>query len=239
MSNRAVTFENAFANVEPAQFEGVDVDNDKAALVDVGGHDKDTEDDHTTRSNATDVTMYEDNAFGGGGADEFHDANDDLDGLLGEGRLQVEEGEVQEQGNEWNNITINMVRDGVVAGLTSKMYHGEILKLIRWCQDLKPEWIHPLATQHLAIMFERRNGERVRMYNARVLRQLRLLLRRAKDDPVFNLEAITPEGFMAYIISKRNGRTGRYLSKSAYGNLRAALFHLYRLHNSVGFPEAF
>ena len=32
---------------------------------------------------------------------------------------------------------------------------------------------------------------------------------------------------------------GRYLSKSAYGQIRAAVFHLFRVHNHVGFSEIF
>ena len=40
-------------------------------------------------------------------------------------------------------------------------------------------------------------------------------------------------------MSRRNAFNGRYLLKSAYGNLRAALFHIFRLHNRLGFPDAF
>ena len=44
---------------------------------------------------------------------------------------------------------------------------------------------------------------------------------------------------MEYIMSRRNAFNGCYLSKSAYGNLRAALFHIFRLNNRLGFPDAF
>ena len=44
---------------------------------------------------------------------------------------------------------------------------------------------------------------------------------------------------MEYIMSCRNALNGCYISKSAYGNLRAALFHIFRLHNRLGFPDAF
>ena len=44
---------------------------------------------------------------------------------------------------------------------------------------------------------------------------------------------------MEYIMSRRNALNGSYLSKSAYGNLRAVLFHIFRLHNYLGFPDAF
>ena len=44
---------------------------------------------------------------------------------------------------------------------------------------------------------------------------------------------------MEYIMSRCNVFNGRYLLKSAYRNLRAALFHIFRLHNCLGFPDAF
>ena len=44
---------------------------------------------------------------------------------------------------------------------------------------------------------------------------------------------------MEYIMSCCNALNGCYLSKSVYGNLRAALFHVFRLHNHLGFPDAF
>ena len=44
---------------------------------------------------------------------------------------------------------------------------------------------------------------------------------------------------MEYIMSCCNVFNGRYLSKSAYGNLRAALFLIFWLHNRLGFPDAF
>ena len=44
---------------------------------------------------------------------------------------------------------------------------------------------------------------------------------------------------MEYIMSCCNVFNGCYLSKSAYGNLRAALFHIFQLHNCLRFPDAF
>ena len=44
---------------------------------------------------------------------------------------------------------------------------------------------------------------------------------------------------MEYFMSRRNAFNGRYPSKSAYGNLRAALFHIFRPHNCLGFPDAY
>ena len=68
---------------------------------------------------------------------------------------------------------------------------------------------------------------------------MRSLLRNSRSTKVLNLEVVTPEGFMEYVMSRQHLSNGGYLSKLAYGNIRAALFHLFRLHNRLGFPEAF
>ena len=76
-------------------------------------------------------------------------------------------------------------------------------------------------------------------FKARVQEALKVLLRNAREEPILHIAAITAEGFMEYIMSCHNAFNGRYLSKSAYGNHRAALFHIFRLHNCLGFPDAF
>jgi hypothetical protein len=54
------------------------------------------------------------------------------------------------------------------------------------------------------------------------------------------VENVTPEAFMEYLESLRNQRTGARLSKSQYGNKRAALHHLFRCHNGLdGYPDGF
>ena len=82
-------------------------------------------------------------------------------------------------------------------------------------------------------------NERVHAFKARVQEALKILLRNAREEPILRIDVITAEGFMEYIMSCHNAFNGCYLSKSAYGNLRAALFHIFRLHNRLGFPDAF
>jgi hypothetical protein len=43
---------------------------------------------------------------------------------------------------------------------------------------------------------------------------------------------------MEFIIQLK-ARNKRYLSGSAYGNKRLAFYHLFRLHNRIGFPQDF
>ena len=74
---------------------------------------------------------------------------------------------------------------------------------------------------------------------SRVKNLFKTELRGAITNAVVVLDEITPEVFMDYILGLRHGRFGRHLSKSAYGNRRASLFHLFRLHNNTGFSEAY
>ena len=82
-------------------------------------------------------------------------------------------------------------------------------------------------------------NECVCAFKARVQEALKVLLRNAREEPILRIAAVIAEGFMEYTMSRRNAFNGRYLLKSAYGNLRAALFHIIRLHNHLGFPDAF
>ena len=54
-----------------------------------------------------------------------------------------------------------------------------------------------------------------------------------------HMGAITPDGFMQHIMEFRHQKHGGYLSKSAHDNKRSSLYHLFRLHNRLGYPEAF
>ena len=44
---------------------------------------------------------------------------------------------------------------------------------------------------------------------------------------------------MSFVMLHRHQGHGGYLSKSAYGNIRASLFHLFHLHNCLGFSDSF
>ena len=134
---------------------------------------------------------------------------------------------------------IHSVRDGVVAQNTLKTYCTEILKFLNWCRENKPNWLQAVILLRLDEIKTRGPNERVRAFKARVQDALKVLLQNAREEPILHIAAITAEGFMEYIMSRRNVFNGRYLSKSAYGNHRAALFHIFWLHNRLAFPDAF
>ena len=66
------------------------------------------------------------------------------------------------------------------------------------------------------------------------------LLRSCDESPVLLLGEVTPCGIMEYAMGHCCLWGGQgYLSKSAYGQIHAAVFHLFRVHNRVGFSEIF
>ena len=149
------------------------------------------------------------------------------------------EDEAGNPSNHSSSITIHSVRDSVVVPHTLKTYCTEILKFLNWCRENKPNWLQSVALLQLDEIQNRAPNKRVRAFKARVQEALKILLRNAREEPILRIDDITAEGFMEYIMSCRNAFNGCYLSKSAYGNLRAALFHIFRLHNRLGFPDAF
>ena len=144
--------------------------------------------------------------------------------------------------NDNNNncdITIDAIRDGVVGNDTLRQYMSEIIKFLVWCRSDKPDWLHPPATARLDAILQRWDNERMRAYNTRMRQQIKSLLQAADTNPVLTVEAITPLGYMSYVMLRRHQGHGGYLSKSAYGSIRAALFHLFCLHNRSGFSDSF
>ena len=115
----------------------------------------------------------------------------------------------------------------------------EILKFLNWCRENKPNWLQAVALLQLDEIQTRAPNEHVCAFKARVQEALKVLLRNAREEPILCIADATAEGFMEYIMSRHNAFNGRYLSKSAYGNLRAALFHIFWLPNCLGFPDAF
>jgi hypothetical protein len=69
--------------------------------------------------------------------------------------------------------------------------------------------------------------------------RFQLQLRGCDVVPLIVEGSLSANTYIHYIRTLRNKRTGNYLSRSAYGVKRSALFHLYRLHNGNGYPEAF
>ena len=92
----------------------------------------------------------------------------------------------------------------------------------------------------IAHITEEHGGDGVRAWRSRTRAAFLGLLHSCDESPVLLLGEVTPRGIMEYAMGCRRlqGRQG-YLSKSAYGQICATVFHLFRVHNGVGFSENF
>ena len=173
---------------------------------DYGNHNDDANDDANNNNDDDNNNDDANDILGGGGG---------MDGLEADLEQMIED-EADNPSTHSSSITIHSVRDGVVVQNTLKTYCTEILKFLNWCRENKPNWLQAVALLRLDEIQTRGPNERVRAFKARVQEALKVLLRNAREEPILHIAAITAEGFMEYIMSRRNAFNGRYLSKSAY-----------------------
>ena len=85
---------------------------------------------------------------------------------------------------------------------------------------------------------EEHGGEGVHAWRSHTRTEFLGLLHSCDESPVLLLGEVTPHGVMEYAMGHHHlwGRQG-YLSKSAYGTIHAMVFHLFHVHNHVGFSE--
>ena len=93
---------------------------------------------------------------------------------------------------------------------------------------------------HIAHIMEEHGGECVHARRSHTHTEFFGLLCSCDESPVLLLGEVTPHGIMEYAMGHCHiwDRQG-YLSKSAYGTIRAAVSHLFCIHNCVGFSEIF
>ncbi|KAL7572070.1 hypothetical protein ACA910_001717 [Epithemia clementina (nom. ined.)] len=134
---------------------------------------------------------------------------------------------------------MDAIRDGVVSSGTLSAYISDITEFLIWIRVEHSDWF----TDHGKLQFDltqhRLPSESPRAFKIRSRASLEDLYRDAHSHPVLHLNLVSAESFMQFISLLRSRRNGMYLSKSAYGNKRAALNHFCRLHNRLGYPEHF
>ena len=137
-------------------------------------------------------------------------------------------------------ITLEGVRDSVVSSRTLRGYVGEIIKFLVWCVGNKPNWLMDDGRDQIAHIIEEHGGEGVRAWRSHTRAEFLGLLHSCDESPVLLLGEVTSRGVMEYAMGccRLWGRQG-YLSKSAYGQIHAAVSHLFHVHNCVGFSEIF
>ena len=137
------------------------------------------------------------------------------------------------------DILLATVRDGVVAKKTNAQYVCQIFMFLYYLLENAPHCFTDHARAFLNLYRLTYPALSQSRLQTRVKTLFQAELRNAKTNPVVVLDLITPDLFMEYIFTLRHSRIeDRYLSKSVYGNRRASLFHLFRLHNNTGFLEA-
>ena len=112
------------------------------------------------------------------------------------------------------------------------------MKFLLWCGENKPNWLTADGTDCIAHIMEEHGGKGVCAQRSCTCTEFFGLLRSCDKSPVLLLGEVTPHGVMEYAMGHHHkwGRQG-YLSKSAYSTICAAVFHLFRVHNHVGFSE--
>ena len=138
------------------------------------------------------------------------------------------------------NISLDQIRDRIVSPNTLKTYLVDVFALLFWLLD---ERIECLTEHGITILTEYRSSSPedcpVRVLFRQNKEAFIQHLREAEQTAVIRLDVLTPLIFMDHIRQIRNVKTGNFLSKSAYGNRRAGLFHLYCLHNKIGLEPNF
>ena len=141
--------------------------------------------------------------------------------------------------NELPDVGLAEIRDGVVSERTRANYVAEIFALLMWLRDNVPTVLTD-ECQNIIRGYEEVSPN---LPQKRLLFKNRIhfsaAIRNADQVPLIIEARFYPGIYMNYLRTLRNSRTRGYLSKSAYGVKRSALFHLFRLHNGNGYSEAF
>jgi hypothetical protein len=127
---------------------------------------------------------------------------------------------------------------GLYPKKTRKVYLAESFNFMKWLVTNEPTSLtqHGLDTMNgymeVVAATERHLYSRCRD-------KFDQIMRCCEFSPVISIENLTPEIYMNYCRQLRNKRTRQYLGQSTIGVKRAALFHLYWLHNGAAYSYAF
>ena len=137
-------------------------------------------------------------------------------------------------------LTLDDVEDGIVAQSTSLLYIANILHIILWLKTNNAEhcltsYCNDIVTSMIAASPKGATLNFVVNANKHVFADN---LRRAAEQPLVHLDLLEPRLFMLFILDlRKDGIT--YLGQSSYNHKRSSLYHLFRLHNRVGYDAAY
>lgn len=137
-------------------------------------------------------------------------------------------------------VTYNDIEDSIISDSTLKKYLPDLMHFIFWLMDNSIICL----TQHCISLLRNYKDKASRdddifkiICNSK--KEFMTHLRSAKETPLLDLKNVTTKLFMTYLITLKNRTTNTFYGRSAYNQRRSALFHLFRLHNNVGFDPIF
>ena len=138
-----------------------------------------------------------------------------------------------------NPITYQQMVEGVVDQGVGSKYVNEILLLMDWAFANQKDWLCEDVLAAYPTVNTQTTGESYKQFRKRVKNHYTMLLRNAKNVPVFAVDKVTVQRFMEYLASQAHYLTGRVLKSGSYGTKRSAFRHMFRLHNGRGFSAEF
>ena len=148
-------------------------------------------------------------------------------------------------------LDLETLKRGVVAPSTQKSYQSSLNSFFQWSFDNKPSWLTELGketVERLREVLDENVGkrDRQRLHSSILEGALDGVLEH--QSALVNLDLITADEYMKYLITLEkevpdpddpSKKKMVPLSKSAYGSHRAALYHLFRMHNGIGYDMNF
>ena len=147
-------------------------------------------------------------------------------------------------------LDLEQLKKGVVAPSTMKSYQGCLNAFFHWCYDNRPQWLTALGKVLVEKLREPgQANEGKRDLQKRRTSTLEAALSAIHEQAALvNLHLISADEYMEYLLTLEkqvpdpddaSKKKSAPLSKSAYGAHRAALYHLFRMHNGIGYDMNF
>jgi hypothetical protein len=134
-------------------------------------------------------------------------------------------------------VSLQTIRDNLISPKTLRAYTNDLVQFLQWVHTNENHWLTDYGNEELTNLYVQHEHENARQHRARKVNGVATLLRNSYQEPIVHLERIVPSKYVNFVLTLH--RNNRFLSRSAYGSKRAALFHLFRLHNRVGFHADF
>lgn len=136
-------------------------------------------------------------------------------------------------------ITLDDIEDAIVAQSANDLYVANILHLILWLKNNAEQCLTSLCIDIVTHMIAASPPDATsnNFVNANK-HSFANNLRGSRKNPLVHLKLLEPPLFMKFVLTlRKDGNT--YLGQSLYNHKRSSLFHLFRLHNDVGYDAAY